>query len=125
MRLIIGRRAGELGRPRHRRQQLDLRDRLARRLVGHALDALAPLRQRRDHRIALHRIGHGFADFGLRLGHVVHEIAAHHAHPIVIVAAELHEYLLECICPFGSMAPEQLVIGLLPFLLSSPLKPPA
>ena len=120
MRLVIGRRAGELGRPRHRRQQFDLRDRLAGRLVGHALDALAPLRQRRHHRIALHRIGHGFADLGLRLGHVVHEVAAHNSHPIVIVAAEFHECLLGLSFPKASgqsMAPEQLVIGLLPFPL--------
>ncbi len=92
MRLVIGRRAGQLGRPRHRRQQFQAADRLAGRFVGHALDALAPLRQRRDHRVALHRIGRGIADFGLRFGDVVHEITTHHAQAIVIVAAELHYF---------------------------------
>jgi len=89
--LIIGRRTGQFHGSRHRRQKLHLRQSFARRFVGEPLEPLAPLRQRRNDGIALHRIRGGVSDFGLRLCDIVHDVAAHDPEPVLIVAAKLHK----------------------------------
>src|SRR5262249_25281835 len=91
MRLVIGGRRHELGGPRHRRDAADRRNRLARRLRRHPLEPRAPRRQGRDHRIALHRVGGGRPDLGLRLGDVVHHLAAHYTQAVVVVPAQPHD----------------------------------
>jgi hypothetical protein len=64
-----------------------LRHRLAGGFRRDVFQAASPRRQRRDHRVAFHRVGCGRSNLGLRIGDVVHHVAAHHAKAIVVVPA--------------------------------------
>ena len=71
--------------------------------LRHLLERAAPVRQRRDHRVALHVVAGALPDLVLRLGDVVDHVADHDAEPVIVKSAKLHLFSpLETFHPVSS-----------------------